>query len=198
MGKVRPAAGLSSALLLVGTLLAASPTARAGGAPLTDQAVAYYEAREEEFTPEVMRQIERQVMRRVDAIVAANPRERAEMIWRYGVPAAKVATIGCGIDLALFRPQDRAAARAALELGPEPTLLFVGRIDPVKGIDFEVRPGEVFGLLGPNGAGKTTTVEILEGLRPRTAGDARRARTLVCARLRRRPGVQRTTKQRTP
>lgn len=43
--------------------------------------------------------------------------------------------------------------------------------EAVKGIDFEVRPGEVFGLLGPNGAGKTTTVEILEGLRPRTAGD---------------------------
>src|SRR3977135_2948639 len=40
-----------------------------------------------------------------------------------------------------------------------------------QGIDFEVRAGEVFGLLGPNGAGKTTTVEILEGLRPRSAGD---------------------------
>ena len=40
----------------------------------------------------------------------------------------------------------------------------------VKGIDFEVRAGEVFGLLGPNGAGKTTTVEILEGLRSRTSG----------------------------
>jgi ABC-2 type transport system ATP-binding protein len=40
----------------------------------------------------------------------------------------------------------------------------------VKGIDFEVRAGEVFGLLGPNGAGKTTTVEILEGLRTRSSG----------------------------
>ena len=40
----------------------------------------------------------------------------------------------------------------------------------VKGIDFEVRAGEVFGLLGPNGAGKTTTVEILEGLRTRSGG----------------------------
>src|SRR5438105_4659175 len=45
-----------------------------------------------------------------------------------------------------------------------------GDFQAVKGIDFEVRAGEVFGLLGPNGAGKTTTVEILEGLRPRTAG----------------------------
>ena len=45
--------------------------------------------------------------------------------------------------------------------------------EAVKGIDFVVRPGEVFGLLGPNGAGKTTTVEILEGLRPRSSGDVR-------------------------
>ncbi len=42
--------------------------------------------------------------------------------------------------------------------------------EAVRGIDFEVRRGEVFGLLGPNGAGKTTTVEILEGYRNRTAG----------------------------
>src|SRR5205807_6717998 len=45
--------------------------------------------------------------------------------------------------------------------------------DAVKGIDFDVRVGEVFGLLGPNGAGKTTTIEILEGLRPRSAGEVR-------------------------
>lgn len=46
-----------------------------------------------------------------------------------------------------------------------------GTFEAVRGIDFEVPEGEVFGLLGPNGAGKTTTVEILEGLRPRTHGD---------------------------
>jgi ABC-2 type transport system ATP-binding protein len=45
-----------------------------------------------------------------------------------------------------------------------------GSFAAVKGIDFEVRAGEVFGLLGPNGAGKTTTVEILEGLRARSGG----------------------------
>jgi ABC-2 type transport system ATP-binding protein len=44
-------------------------------------------------------------------------------------------------------------------------------VEAVRGIDFDVLPGEVFGLLGPNGAGKTTTVEILEGYRRRDAGD---------------------------
>lgn len=48
-----------------------------------------------------------------------------------------------------------------------------GSLEAVKGIDFEVQAGEVFGLLGPNGAGKTTTVEILEGLRPRSGGEVR-------------------------
>jgi ABC-2 type transport system ATP-binding protein len=43
----------------------------------------------------------------------------------------------------------------------------------LKGVDFEVRRGEVFCLLGPNGAGKTTTVEILEGFRQRTGGTVR-------------------------
>src|SRR5438270_6063054 len=48
-----------------------------------------------------------------------------------------------------------------------------GEFEAVRGIDFEVRSGEVFGLLGPNGAGKTTTVEILEGYRDRTGGEVR-------------------------
>jgi ABC-2 type transport system ATP-binding protein len=43
--------------------------------------------------------------------------------------------------------------------------------EALRGIDFDVQPGEVFGLLGPNGAGKTTTVEILEGYRERDGGE---------------------------
>jgi ABC-2 type transport system ATP-binding protein len=46
-----------------------------------------------------------------------------------------------------------------------------GDLEAVRGIDFEIHEGEVFGLLGPNGAGKTTTVEILEGYRKRDGGE---------------------------
>ena len=46
-----------------------------------------------------------------------------------------------------------------------------GEHEAVRGVDFTVDRGEVFGLLGPNGAGKTTTVEILEGYRERSEGE---------------------------
>jgi ABC-2 type transport system ATP-binding protein len=46
-----------------------------------------------------------------------------------------------------------------------------GALEAVRGVDFDIEVGEVFGLLGPNGAGKTTTVEILEGYRSRDAGE---------------------------
>jgi ABC-2 type transport system ATP-binding protein len=45
-----------------------------------------------------------------------------------------------------------------------------GSQQALRGIDFTVARGEVFGLLGPNGAGKTTTVEVLEGYRARDSG----------------------------
>ena len=45
-----------------------------------------------------------------------------------------------------------------------------GSNEAVRGVDFHIEEGEVFGLLGPNGAGKTTTVEILEGYRRRDGG----------------------------
>lgn len=47
-----------------------------------------------------------------------------------------------------------------------------GDIEAVKGVDFDVSRGEVFGFLGPNGAGKTTTINMLCTLARPTAGTA--------------------------
>jgi ABC-2 type transport system ATP-binding protein len=52
---------------------------------------------------------------------------------------------------------------------------YPGGIEAVKGIDFEVMPGEVFGLLGPNGAGKSTTIGMLTTTVAPTSGTARLA-----------------------
>jgi ABC-2 type transport system ATP-binding protein len=43
-------------------------------------------------------------------------------------------------------------------------------VQAVRGIDLDIRRGEIFGILGPNGAGKTTTLEMIEGLREPDAG----------------------------
>src|ERR671922_162892 len=45
--------------------------------------------------------------------------------------------------------------------------------EAVRGVSFDVRPGELFGLLGPNGAGKTTTIKMLITLLLPTSGTAR-------------------------
>ena len=46
-------------------------------------------------------------------------------------------------------------------------------VEAVKGVSFDVQPGELFGLLGPNGAGKTTTIKMLITLLLPTSGTAR-------------------------
>lgn len=79
---------------------------------------------------------ERQLVQLADSIIAANPDERADLIWRQGGEESKICTIPPGVDTELFAPLDRAECRRTLHLGPnEQILLFVGRIDPIKDID---------------------------------------------------------------
>ncbi|MCT2536229.1 ABC transporter ATP-binding protein [Aquibacillus koreensis] len=47
----------------------------------------------------------------------------------------------------------------------------IGKKEIIKGLDFNIHPGEVFGFLGPNGAGKTTTIRMMVGLMKITEGD---------------------------
>ncbi|MGA8047298.1 MAG: ATP-binding cassette domain-containing protein, partial [Dermatophilaceae bacterium] len=47
-----------------------------------------------------------------------------------------------------------------------------GDVEAVKGISFEVAPGEILGFLGPNGAGKSTTIKVITGQLPPAGGRA--------------------------
>ena len=47
-----------------------------------------------------------------------------------------------------------------------------GKLNALDGVSFDIERGETFALLGPNGAGKSTAIEILEGYRDRTSGEA--------------------------
>ncbi len=79
---------------------------------------------------------ERRLIDLADSLIAANPDERADLVWRQRTPTDKVCTVPPGVDLDLFVPGDREASRRELGLHPDrPVALFVGRIDPIKGID---------------------------------------------------------------
>lgn len=80
-------------------------------------------------------QVEYEVLRCSDALVAESPASKQHMVQEYGVDPARVQIVPCGVDTTLFRPQERRQARRALAL-PEaaPMVLFVGRLQPLKGL----------------------------------------------------------------
>jgi D-inositol-3-phosphate glycosyltransferase len=83
---------------------------------------------------------EAEVMAFVDRLVAATPLERAQMVWLYGADAGKIDVVPCGVDLDLFRSTPPAEAKRMLGLPPSRRIvLFVGRIEPLKGIDTLLR-----------------------------------------------------------
>jgi D-inositol-3-phosphate glycosyltransferase len=74
-------------------------------------------------------------MQFADRIVAATPRDRQHMIDLYDAPGDKIAIIPPGVDLKLFHPIPQNNAKDFDPPPEEHTVLFVGRIDPIKGID---------------------------------------------------------------
>ncbi|MBI4504794.1 MAG: glycosyltransferase [Chloroflexi bacterium] len=93
---------------------------------------------EERESPERTR-VEREVIACADAIVAASAHERTQMVSLYGAEPQRVDVVPCGVDLDLFRPGSPQQARRQLGLGDEPVALYVGRIEPLKGLDLLIR-----------------------------------------------------------
>jgi len=79
---------------------------------------------------------EREIINSVDRLIAANPLEKAQMIWLYGADPKKIEVVPCGVDLELFYPRTRSEAEAFLDMpSHHKMVLFVGRVEPLKGID---------------------------------------------------------------
>ncbi|HEX5587450.1 MAG TPA: glycosyltransferase [Acidimicrobiia bacterium] len=83
--------------------------------------------------------VEAEVVRCADLVVASTVDERAQLVEHYGADPARIEIVPQGVDAALFMPGDQAAAKRALGVAGRPTLLFVGRIQPLKGADLAVR-----------------------------------------------------------
>jgi D-inositol-3-phosphate glycosyltransferase len=80
-------------------------------------------------------EVERRVAKEADVIVSASEHEKRALIDIYGAPAERIAVVPCGVDLARFHPIDKDAARRSLGLNGERMVLFVGRMEPLKGIE---------------------------------------------------------------
>jgi D-inositol-3-phosphate glycosyltransferase len=84
--------------------------------------------------PSERAEAEQQVMGCSDAVTVSNPVEAHELLDHYEVPVDRLEIVPPGVDHAFFSPGDRRGARAALAVDDRPTLLFVGRIQPLKGL----------------------------------------------------------------
>jgi len=123
--------------------------------------------------PERRARAELDVMSCSDAVIASSTVEADQITSRYGIDRPRIEVVAPGVDHAFFSPGHRQRARRALGLPSGPMLLFVGRIQPLKGVDVAVnslaalgRFPEAFlvvvgGPSGPHGEAEVTRVRDL-------------------------------------
>ena len=105
----------------------------------TFHTLARVKAESSEPEPELRIQMEQSTIGCTDMILANTRVESEELQRLYGADPARIEEVPLGVDHAFFSPGNRAGARAALRLGSGPVLLYVGRIQPLKGTDLAVQ-----------------------------------------------------------
>jgi len=93
------------------------------------------QSRAGELEPPARQRIERELLTSANRIVAFSPHERDAMVRLYGADARDIELAPCGVDLSLFRPLDQRMARERLGLNGEKVVLYVGRVEPLKGLE---------------------------------------------------------------
>ncbi len=78
---------------------------------------------------------ERELSQSCDLIIAATDREKEDLVYYYNTKRDRIAVIPCGVNLDLFKPLNREKVREILGLHYQKIVLFVGRLDPLKGLE---------------------------------------------------------------
>ncbi len=116
--------------------------------------------------------VEAEVVRCADLVVASTREEHDQLVRHYGADPERIEIITPGVDHTVFSPGDRARARRHVGLSGGPVLLFVGRIQPLKGADLAVRTlaevrdrrAQLVVVGGPSGPDGVGEVEALHAL----------------------------------
>jgi len=88
-----------------------------------------------EDEPELRTKTERLLARDCHRIIAASEREKEDLIQHYSASPEGISVVPCGVNLNLFQPMDKKIAKQQLGFDRDKVILFVGRIEPLKGID---------------------------------------------------------------
>jgi len=88
-----------------------------------------------EDEPELRIRAEKELAKDCHRIIAATDKEKEDLIRYYDASPQTISVVPCGVNLDLFQPVDKAIARRRLGFDDDSIILFVGRIDPLKGID---------------------------------------------------------------
>jgi D-inositol-3-phosphate glycosyltransferase len=89
--------------------------------------------------PAMRIRFEAEIAQQADMLIASTSDEAAELIGSYGASPERVFVVPPGVDLATFRPLDRVEARRKIGYADGPLLLFVGRLERLKGVEVAIR-----------------------------------------------------------
>jgi D-inositol-3-phosphate glycosyltransferase len=89
--------------------------------------------------PEVRIRVEAELAQQADLLIASTEDEAQELVHGYGADPQRVRVVPPGVDLGMFQPVDRAEARRKIGYGAGRILLFVGRLERLKGVEIAIR-----------------------------------------------------------
>ena len=79
--------------------------------------------------------VETEIMRSSNTVLVLTDKEREDIRELYGVPSERITVIPAGVDTGRFNAEDKVTSRKRLHIPDKETILFVGRIEPIKGLD---------------------------------------------------------------